>query len=582
MPTPSRTGSGADTASLARPTAIPASVVLAAAIPVSLPPHRLPARVHGGCRLRVRACGAIRLCGARRRRHRARRRSGRHGFAPLRAGWPVWPAGGPLRLPRRRREPLSAPLGRRVRRLHARGHGGEVREYALLAPAVPLLLRRARDLELVLGALVRLGERRPQPSVCCRSSAWTSSTRGSRAGASRRFSATTTLRRSVELRFSSRSSARLRPAARAAPSCCSAQRRRGAVGVRRLRLGRRGARLAAGPPPRYSSPRTTAGSPLRRALASLGALIGAVAVRHPRHARWRRRPIRPLPRHRRQDPSAQENVQTYVQRTMLAYIGWQIFLDHPIAGAGWQASSKEEQVYGDYLDDARREFPDAPALAFPSPEHPYGTQNAYIQALADLGVIGFCLLLATFAAGLLLAAPGGAPRAARHGPARRASPARGCCSSWGRGPPSGSSPASPSTRLTWIALGLAAAASEEPRLAAPDVSAGASTAGRGRAASRTTCAPRSPPGFRPRRFAPPPTSAATACSTSAAATSPTPRSSSRTCRTTSASTSATRPPISRARSRRCPVPDNAFDLVLCTQVWSISTTRASPSASCTA
>ena len=68
---------------------------------------------------------------------------------------------------------------------------------------------------------------------------------------------------------------------------------------------------------------------------------------------------------REHDPSAQENVQTYVQRTMLAYIGWQIFLDHPVAGAGWQASAKEEQVYGDYLDDARREFPDTPARGFP-------------------------------------------------------------------------------------------------------------------------------------------------------------------------------------------------------------------------
>ena len=41
---------------------------------------------------------------------------------------------------------------------------------------------------------------------------------------------------------------------------------------------------------------------------------------------------------RRESVSAEENVQTYVQRTMLAYIGWRIFLDHPIAGAGWQAS----------------------------------------------------------------------------------------------------------------------------------------------------------------------------------------------------------------------------------------------------
>ncbi len=51
---------------------------------------------------------------------------------------------------------------------------------------------------------------------------------------------------------------------------------------------------------------------------------------------------------------------------MLVYIGWRIFLDHPVAGAGWQASSTEAHVYGDYLADAKREFPDAPPLAFPS------------------------------------------------------------------------------------------------------------------------------------------------------------------------------------------------------------------------
>ena len=34
------------------------------------------------------------------------------------------------------------------------------------------------------------------------------------------------------------------------------------------------------------------------------------------------------------------------------------------------------------------QFPDTPAEAFPSPERPYGIQNAYIQALADLGVVG--------------------------------------------------------------------------------------------------------------------------------------------------------------------------------------------------
>ena len=269
---------------------------------------------------------------------------------------------------------------------------------------------------------------------------------------------------------------------------------------------------------------------------------------------------------REHDPSAQENVQTYVQRTMLAYIGWQVFLDHPVAGAGWQSSAKEEQVYGDYLDDARREFPDTPAEAFPSPEHPYGIQNAYVQALADLGVIGFLLLIATFAAGLWLAVKGGVARAARGSPARRARRRLAAARDGhvDRGRARGGVPLD---ALTWIALGLAAAAagwSEAwPRLTrrrAP------STGSPPRAESRTTCAPRSRRGCRQRLRAPMPTSAVTGCWTSVPE-------SSRTCRTSS------RMPTSyvgvdignpaadlEGSVEALPVEDGSFDLVLCTQV----------------
>ena len=41
----------------------------------------------------------------------------------------------------------------------------------------------------------------------------------------------------------------------------------------------------------------------------------------------------------------QNGVQSYVQRTLLVYIGWRIFEDNPIGGAGWQAST-EQRVYG--------------------------------------------------------------------------------------------------------------------------------------------------------------------------------------------------------------------------------------------
>lgn len=95
-------------------------------------------------------------------------------------------------------------------------------------------------------------------------------------------------------------------------------------------------------------------------------------------------------------------VQTYAQRTVLAWIGWKIFLDHPAAGVGWEASGDPE-VFMPYVAKAKREFPDEPALAFPSPERRYGVQNLYVQALADLGVIGFLSLAAVFLTAIMLA-----------------------------------------------------------------------------------------------------------------------------------------------------------------------------------
>jgi hypothetical protein len=88
----------------------------------------------------------------------------------------------------------------------------------------------------------------------------------------------------------------------------------------------------------------------------------------------------------------QLGVESYVQRTMLVYYGWRVFLDHPLEGAGWQASN-DAYVYGPLLPALHRKFPDTARQAFPSPEHPYGVQNAYVQALSDLGVVGLVLFL---------------------------------------------------------------------------------------------------------------------------------------------------------------------------------------------
>ena len=87
------------------------------------------------------------------------------------------------------------------------------------------------------------------------------------------------------------------------------------------------------------------------------------------------------------DRVEETGVESYAHRTLLAYIGGRIWLDHPVTGVGWQASS-EQWAYGPYLDDARERFPNEPDQAFPAPEHPWGIQLLYLQVAADLGIAG--------------------------------------------------------------------------------------------------------------------------------------------------------------------------------------------------
>ena len=102
---------------------------------------------------------------------------------------------------------------------------------------------------------------------------------------------------------------------------------------------------------------------------------------------------------------ADTGVESYAHRTLLAYIGGRIWLDRPVTGVGWQASS-EEWAYGPFLDDARARFPGEPDQAFPSPEHPWGIQMLYLQVAADLGLAGIALLLGLAAAGVAAAVRG--------------------------------------------------------------------------------------------------------------------------------------------------------------------------------
>jgi hypothetical protein len=96
------------------------------------------------------------------------------------------------------------------------------------------------------------------------------------------------------------------------------------------------------------------------------------------------------PREVATDPEA-----SWQQRFALGYIGGRIFLEHPVFGAGWQRSEDADE-YEPFVDDARRRFPDLPEVALPSREHPWGVQNAYVQAAADMGVLGLAAFLALF------------------------------------------------------------------------------------------------------------------------------------------------------------------------------------------
>jgi O-antigen ligase len=138
---------------------------------------------------------------------------------------------------------------------------------------------------------------------------------------------------------------------------------------------------------------------------------------------------------------------------MLAWIGWQIFRDHPIAGVGWEASGDASR-FMPYIPAAKRRYPNQPAVAFPSPEHAWGVQNFYVQNLADLGIVGFTLLTATFLTAAWLAA-------------RRIRTTRGlgavlalawiCCAA-GVWIAIGIVAGIPLAALTWLSFGLAARA----------------------------------------------------------------------------------------------------------------------------
>jgi O-antigen ligase len=151
---------------------------------------------------------------------------------------------------------------------------------------------------------------------------------------------------------------------------------------------------------------------------------------------------------------ASTHIQSYRQRALLAYIGGRIFIDHPWLGVGWQGSS-DPYAFEPYLADAHRRF-DQPADAFPSPRHRWGVQNAYVQSLADMGVLGLLAFLAALLVPAWAAARSGAGDARVLGVALPLL-ALGVWNGYGL------VAGIPLAALTWLAVGLAGVAVAQER-----------------------------------------------------------------------------------------------------------------------
>jgi hypothetical protein len=96
--------------------------------------------------------------------------------------------------------------------------------------------------------------------------------------------------------------------------------------------------------------------------------------------------------------SIETHIETGAQRTMLAWIGLRMWREHPILGLGFERSNYD---FEPYLGAARRRFPNEPPAAFPSPAHRWGVQNFWIELMADTGLVGLALGVAVFAAGVI-------------------------------------------------------------------------------------------------------------------------------------------------------------------------------------
>ena len=331
--------------------------------------------------------------------------------APLARGRWLWLAAGLFLAWLVRSRSRTAARTRRVRLAHARRDGGEVRRVRAAragAAAADPADARPRAPALVARALERARDgRRAWRS----SSARRSSSPEPSAGARRRSSRRRTSPRSPAPRCSSGSSrsrcrgSRLGRGARRGRDRRAASsgrpRRRDRVGAR-ARDGARRARVVLVAAPRA---RRRAGSPSSPPAAAI-VLVGAIAIRGSDLDAF----VRFLGASPGKQASHPAKIQTYAHRTVLAWIGYEIWKDHPLLGVGWEGSA-EPANFLPYVAAAKRKFSDVSPNAFPSAaaDRRYGVQNVWLQALADLGVIGLALWLAVFAAAAWLAGSDGGP-----------------------------------------------------------------------------------------------------------------------------------------------------------------------------
>ncbi len=329
-------------------------------------------------------------------------RGRRDGFAPLRHGRWLWIAGACFFV-----WVLAAVVYGHVHDSSYAWHthgvtAAKFAEYALLAPALPLLLRRASDLLVPLWSLVLWS---------CFATA---------VGVAQFFGAAIFLAGTVGRRQASF----LSSADFAALSGAALLVGIAAVAVPRLRLGRAlgATAVATGVLGMIVAGAMAAVLGLATALvalaivlairgelaprrlatvAAIGAVVlaGAVAIRGSDLDAF----ARFLGASRGKQHASPAKIQTYAHRTLLVWLGFEIWKDHPMLGVGWEGSS-EPGSFEPYLPAAHARFPNEPPLAFPSPARRYGVQNVWVEALADLGAIGLALWGAIFAIGAWLAA----------------------------------------------------------------------------------------------------------------------------------------------------------------------------------